>query len=346
MTDDDTTPGWDAIDAALARVYPGVEPLHYGTLIKFMLGGPDPLDGISLYRREDHWHLIGYGMSELYTKEWEDPAESGWGFEFTIRVAAAPGDDEPPVWAASLLQNLARYVFASGNPFGPGHHMNLNGPISLARPDTAIRAVAFADDPELGVIDTPHGRVRFLQVVGLTLEEYEAVERWDTERLLGVLRGRLPLLVTDLDRADLTGDPEVAAAIAEGSRREGSSTGALFVADAGWRADGATTTLRFGANAAPRLGRVLTARLAHGRDLIVGGPDGTVIFRPADAFATAGLDDGTLEVRLPAALAAELADVLRPVAGTYPLATAPALAVQIMRSQIRDTDGNVVAEIG
>ncbi|BCJ73859.1 hypothetical protein CS0771_34030 [Catellatospora sp. IY07-71] len=347
MTDDDETyPGWDAIDAALAPLYPGVDPLHYGTVIKWRIGGPDPLDGVSVYRRDDHWHLVSYGMSELYRKEWEDPEQSGWGFEFTFRTARAPGDEDPPLWAVSLLQNLARYVFNSGNVFGPGHHLNLNGPISLARPDTAIQAAAFAEDPELGTIDTPHGRVVFLQVVGLTLEEYAVIERWDTGRLLDVLLPRLPLLVTDLDRGDLTGEPGIAAAIEEGVRRDGSSTGALFVSDVGWQLDGGVTTVRFGANAATRLAGVLGARLAYDRGLVVDGPDGAVLFRTGDAYGVAEVGDGAIEVVLPAGAAVALAETLRPVAGTYTVPGAPGLVVRIVRSQIRDADGNVVAEIG
>ena len=50
---DDAVAGWDAIAAALNRLYPGVEPKHYGTLLKWMLGGPDPLDGIELDYRHD-----------------------------------------------------------------------------------------------------------------------------------------------------------------------------------------------------------------------------------------------------------------------------------------------------
>jgi hypothetical protein len=36
-------PGWDAIDGALAPMYGDQEPKHYGTIIKFAMGGPDPL---------------------------------------------------------------------------------------------------------------------------------------------------------------------------------------------------------------------------------------------------------------------------------------------------------------
>jgi hypothetical protein len=67
-----SAPGWDAIDAHLGQLYPGAEPRHYGTLHRFSLGGPDPLDGVSYYPRAEpvpHWHIVGYGMSELYAKE-------------------------------------------------------------------------------------------------------------------------------------------------------------------------------------------------------------------------------------------------------------------------------------
>ncbi|QDU93633.1 hypothetical protein [Lignipirellula cremea] len=39
---DDAAPGWDAINARVDEVYPDQEPQHWGTIIKHMLGGPDP----------------------------------------------------------------------------------------------------------------------------------------------------------------------------------------------------------------------------------------------------------------------------------------------------------------
>ena len=153
-----SAPGWDAIGARLSELYPNVEPKHFGTLHRFALGGPDPLDGISFYPRDEpkpHWHIVGYGMSELYSKETDNPDESGWGFEFTFRVAR--DGDETPLWAANLLQNLARYVFSSGNRFEPGHHMNANGPIQQGY-ETGMTALAFTEDPELRTILTRTGR--------------------------------------------------------------------------------------------------------------------------------------------------------------------------------------------
>lgn len=58
---DDASPGWDAISARLGQLYPGQEPKHFGTLISYRLGGPDPLDGICAWRRTDtmpHRHFV------------------------------------------------------------------------------------------------------------------------------------------------------------------------------------------------------------------------------------------------------------------------------------------------
>ncbi|NUR69641.1 MAG: suppressor of fused domain protein [Hamadaea sp.] len=343
MTDTDLSPGWDAIDAALAPLYPGIEPMHYGTIIKWSLGGDDPLDGVSVYRRDDHWHFVSYGMSELYDKESDDPDVSGWGFEFTFRLGRAADEDTPPVWALNFLQNLARYVFTTGNVFEPGHHINLNGPIAVDQPSTLIRAAVFAEDPELGVIDTPHGTVRFLQIVGITLDEYAAVEVWDATRLLSVLSAYLPKLVTDLSRASLTDNPAVASAIDEGVRRDGSSTGGIFTDVVDWRREGAVTVVRLGANAAPRIGRIMLAQVDHRRGLLVQSAETAVGFRAGEAFAVEERD-GLLEIFLAPADAAELARVLQPRAGRYDIV--PGLVVEIEKTLIRDPDGEVVEEIG
>jgi suppressor of fused len=353
-------PGWDAIDQAVARLYPGVEPMHLATLVSWQLGGDDPLDGISIFPAGDHWHFIGYGMSELYDKTSELAEQSGWGFEFTIRVARRPGEREAPMWAANLLQNLGRYVYNTGNWFDAGHQMDLNGPIALNRPDTALRAIAFAEDPELGQIDTPHGTVSFLQVVGLTEDEYASTQLWSTLGLLEVLRRRNPLLLTDLDRTSALADPVVAREIAHGQVTEGSSTGGLYLQEVGWSRDDAvaeagavpSTTLVFGAHPAPRVAATLAARLPFGRDLDVQGPDQNgqetgirFVAAAEDSFGFVE-QEGWLVVSVPASGLAALTAALLPQAGERAVAGAPGLTVSIVRSQIRDAQGAILEEIG
>ncbi|MFC6022098.1 suppressor of fused domain protein [Plantactinospora solaniradicis] len=327
MTSD--APGWEAIDARLAELYPDVEPKHYGTLHPFALGGPDPLDGISFYSRTGpvpHWHIVGYGMSELYGKETDNPDESGWGFEFTFRVARDPRDTEPPVWAANLLQSLARYVLSSGNWFEPGHHMNANGPIRQDH-ETAVTALAFAEDPELGTITTPHGRMQFLQVVGLTGDEYAAVRQWDTDGVLSLLAERQPLLVTDLDRPSLTDDPAARAEIEAGRARDGSSTGLLMIAGFDWTTEEDTIRLRFKDITTATVAQAVRDRLFHGRELLLDGNGTRVVLLPAEVFAVRQPGDGLLEVDLPAEAVAALPDALVP--GTHPMPGTSHLIVEV-----------------
>lgn len=197
-------PGWEAIDRALKRLYPETAPLHLAPPVPSILGGNDPLDGISAYQRREpvaHWHYVTYGFSELYEKERQDPDWSGFGFELTFRLLDHGGNQTTPRWPFRFLQSLARHIVGGDHGVAPGHTMSLNGPITTDGL-TQIEAIAYVLDPELGSIDTPHGRLQFLQVVGLhQIERRAIVEAGGADRFLAVARDYLPLFVTDLDRA-------------------------------------------------------------------------------------------------------------------------------------------------
>lgn len=59
------------------------------------------------------WHLVTYGLTELYEKESDDAGRSGWGYELTIRVA--PLSNEPPTRAFDLLERVAQQTRATAN---------------------------------------------------------------------------------------------------------------------------------------------------------------------------------------------------------------------------------------
>lgn len=197
--DEDDAPGWDAIDNALNALYPTQEPQHYGTLIKYQLGGPDPLDGISVYRNDDHLHLVSYGFSNLYyDEETVGKEHSGFGFELTMRL---PLSENEPYWAMNVMQNLARYIFESGKWFEAGQYISGQGSIKQET-DSAITSLALQHDPQLAAIDTPHGRVEFLQLYGITAAELERViSEKSALPLLAEQQQRNPLLITHLDRS-------------------------------------------------------------------------------------------------------------------------------------------------
>jgi suppressor of fused len=336
--------GWKAIDAALEKIHGEQEPLHWAPIISAMLGGPDPLQGTSAYRVADpaHWHFVTYGMSELYEKESDDPAVSGWGFEFTFRLARR-GEETPPPWALDFLNNLARYVLESGNWFEPGHHLDLNGPIALGQA-TAIRAVAFAVDPQLGAIETPNGRLVFLQIVGLTLDELEATRAWDATKLLSLLQGESPLLLTDLARPSFLSLARVREAASDGARRDGSSQGVCYASVVEWTV-GVEAAVTLGATAARELLRVLPQRLPYEKALTLAGREQALRVQPG-SYAAWRADGETLVISLPKESCASFADGLADRRGTYRWPALPGLELTVVPSEIKDRAGKVVEVVG
>lgn len=205
---DDAAPGWDAIDARLREVYGDQEPRHWGTILKHMLGGPDPIDGISAYECRDggvrHLHFCTYGYTSLYyDEESVGGACSGYGFEMTFRLTEPLRRRSEPNWVCNLLQNLARYVFQTGRCFEQYHWIAANGPIRADYPKDIV-GLAFMLDPALEAIETPHGRVEFVQAFGITGGELERIKSKSTtcEQVIEGHRQNNPLLVTDLARKD------------------------------------------------------------------------------------------------------------------------------------------------
>lgn len=340
--------GWNAINTALAGLYPGQAPSHFGSSRPWTLGGQDPLDGISVYRAASprpHWHYVTYGFSELFGKESDDPDVSGFGFELTFRLAMPAGaapDAVPPTWPMNLLQNLARYVFASGNAFAQGHHMNANGPIAVDH-DTTLRHLVLMEDPQLPPRATPHGQLQFLQVIGLTDGEMAAVIRWRAEEVLQVMQAALPLWITDLTRGDVFVDAGLAAQVEAGSRRDGSSTSSLFVETLDWSVDGDTVTLQLGAAQVGSLLQLMAARLPFGHAVTLVGRERQWTLAPGaeDSVQVDG-DQGGCTWR-PATLAHVL-QTLQPVRGLQ--AACAGLRVEVMPSVLRDGRGEVVATVG
>jgi len=344
-------PGWDAIDATLRAVYGRQQAWHWRTIRTLSQGGNDPLDGISAYRvdgQKPHWHYISYGMSELYAKESADKLRSGWGFEFTLRLARQPEEKQPPAWPLQLLQNLARYVAQTGHVFQPGDHMDLNGPIA-AGADTMLRAAMFAADPLLAAIDTLNGRVTFVQVVGVTLDELRAAKTWNITGFLSLLASsRDTLLRTDLRRRSILKHPPIAAELEVRSRAEGSATRVVYATGVQFKESGwfrKSLSISLDAGAVGDLVTLLSARLSHGRPLTVRGQAKAITFEsgPGVNWKVQGDD---LTVTLSSRAVAEMVESLTPRGGTYRLTAVPEMSIHIEPCQLRDLAGNDVQVLG
>ncbi len=343
----DVAPGMAAIATALARVYGyGEQPTHWGTESSLRQGGDDPLEGVSAFPAGDHWHYVTYGLTELYDNEHSFPqqaGESGWGFELTFRLARLAGEPAP-TWPVGMLQRLARYVFKSSNVFRPGDHMDLNGPMG-GQKRTDLNGALFTQDSQLAPIETRHGQVRFLQVVGITDDELDAVKDWRCEGFLELYARRNRLLVTDLFRSSLLTDTQFAAACREGARQEGSSHGSSFASVVQWEAFGDSLEIVVGAIAVRDLRRMLELRLPFNRPFRLHGRRASVHFVPGlgSGWQPNGRD---LVLSVPWDAASSMREVLQAQRGRYEWPGMPGVVVVVKPTDVRGSRGELIRVIG
>lgn len=176
--------GWKAIEEAFQKVYPGQDnPMHFGTLVPWMFGGPDPLDGISVYDGGDYWHFVTFGLSELYEKESEDPAWSGYGMEFTMRLKKGCYEDEKAeidcIWGN--LQKIAKITFNSGELFLPWEWLYTGQRDGIdARHASKLTGFITVPDTLVKPIETPFGKVEFVEFVGAADAELLKIQSKET----------------------------------------------------------------------------------------------------------------------------------------------------------------------
>lgn len=212
----DSTPGWDAIDTAFAGLYPGLGDVapHCGRTDARLPG--EGIWGITAYPNtagpQPHWHLVTYGFSNVFASDPSPDEDDTWAdFEWTFRVAAdidlaQPLAPQVPTWSLLLLQRLGDLVFSGKDALDVGHRIKVGGPITLGEPQTDLTAIMFVDDPQLTQIDTGAGRLRFVQLVGVTDETVAAAQSLKngtagTLQVLEKMAETNPLLITDINRS-------------------------------------------------------------------------------------------------------------------------------------------------
>ncbi len=171
-----------SIENRLKQIYGDLEPRFYSPQVMSFQGGEEPLDGVAVYDVNGYYHLVSYGMSHLYYSEESAGEEfSKWGFEFSFRVKPVKEDNgEDPFWVIQLMNNLGRFVNETKVWFEEYQFLPLNGPIR-SECETDIVGLAFIMDDDLREIETPHGKVIFMQMIGLNSEQLKRLENNSTK---------------------------------------------------------------------------------------------------------------------------------------------------------------------
>lgn len=197
--------GWNAIEDAFLTVYPGqIDHKHYGVLIPWSLGGNDPLDGISIYDGGDYWHFVTFGLSELYEKETDDPEYSGYGMEFTLRLKKGCYEDEENELhgICGIFQSIAKITFNSGELFNPYEYIYTGQKTGMdVRQMSQLTGFITVPDTKVAGIDTPNGRVDFVEFIGAT--DAELIKLKNKELTVKALYEKLGSDITDYGRKSL-----------------------------------------------------------------------------------------------------------------------------------------------
>lgn len=210
-------PGWDAIDRWVGNHFGGQVPHQFTSQTAYDLDSPSPLPAITVWQTKapDGWLYVTYGLSELFDKSSDDLSLSGFGFELTVRLPMAPGQNggsKPPLWPLRLLQGLGRHVLTTRTGFDSGHSLELGGPIVPPSSDgpehTELTGLICLPDPLLGKIETVHGSLLFLRLFGVTAEELAILGQLELGSLVACVAELSPMAITDAGRRSFTEDPE------------------------------------------------------------------------------------------------------------------------------------------
>ncbi|CAF0734853.1 unnamed protein product [Didymodactylos carnosus] len=311
--------GIDAITNVCTKLYPDqTNPLQATTVVKYWLGGQEPLDYISIYHNTGnetsppHWHYITFGLTDLHGDgrvhkpsvkgENDTSSPSGYGFELTFRLKKMPENtnvNDIPYWPATMLQYLAKYIFATGNSFAAGHHI----PFSHILPNiysngdnklkTKIQDLIITQDKELKKFITQNGSIEFLQIVGCFECELTAAQDFSGSKIIELLSSNRKsggsLLVTDMTREESIFEliPSARQTITNAIQKEGSHLGRAL-ARCSWSVEASSMPnindsqtrfvpcpmiqLSFDLDAAKMFLKILNTRLKRGKFFIFDSP--------------------------------------------------------------------------
>lgn len=239
-----------------------------------------------------HWHYVTLGLTELDTKVSNDAARNGWGYELTFRLPRSPPEAAPPEWPLPLLSFLVNSTYQTHGAVDEGHYLDLRG---WFPPEYGLVGATVVADPTFPeVYQTPHGRTRLLQLVGVTADELDAIARVDDRRVVAALSAADSLLITKPRSSVFAGGagpsfpqatppPPIAGSLIVSGLLVGRSP-------LGW------PEVSIAGLAHALLAQMLLERIPAGLPVRVCAPDAELRFVPADQPAWAQQNDGNLEV--------------------------------------------------
>ena len=294
--------------------------------------------GYRCVHEQPHWLLVALATSELYDKVSDEPEQSGWGYELTMRFASE--SEEPPQEAISILNAVVEYVAVYQAPLAANHTLDLEGLLEET-PAEGLGFLALRRDPMFGQVLTPNGEVDFLQVVVATEAEMAAMFDWNNREVLELMKqSTSDLLIASRDRTCIMGNPETAKFVEDKIATEGSSGALLFAAElVEWRngRGEAKDKLILSEELVTSFVRRLKGRLLFERTLQVFGEDLELCMFPAE-HSSLSVHHETVELHLSAPAIQSLISVLESGERKFSCPEIPQLIIQLRSTDLDEID--------
>lgn len=199
---------WEPIVTAFEKAHPRLSnPTCYHPIIPWQLGGDSPLDTIIVYDAETYYYFLTCGFSEAFDNPSaadETGAQfSGYGFELTVRLKKSPlkDEDKEKSCMAGVLQSLSTLSFEEGEIIQPMEYIYTGQQTGMDSNGTS-KITGFITIPDsAGVAETPDGKVRFIQLIGMTDKELLSII--NKEHTVLQLVQKLGSTLTDYGRDDI-----------------------------------------------------------------------------------------------------------------------------------------------
>ena len=127
-------------------------------------------------KKNGYYHFITFGLSDLDVssekKDW-----SKYGFELTFKLEKSEKINEEELKSfCGILQQLAKYVYESGKLFKPYEYIYTGQTDGIDMNHiSSIVAFVTIEDTMLGTIDTINGKLQFVELIGITLDEINKI---------------------------------------------------------------------------------------------------------------------------------------------------------------------------
>ncbi|MEW5738266.1 MAG: suppressor of fused domain protein [Myxococcota bacterium] len=262
-----------------------------------------------------HWRLLTEGL-------W------GLGFELSFRVVKERDEVSPPAWALATLERQIRRAQAGGAP-PDAHCVLVEAEALVPGGESELGALAFARDPQVPAIRSPHAEVPVWQLVPLTHDEARLVREWSPSGLIEVLSVVDPLLIADAQRSSLLLSPRARQVIEQRVAREGSSLSSMQARVSSVIRTKDAATWRLSKDAVDTLIALLKGRTAHQRSFTVRGAGAPLEVRPGDVPGLEPAQAGHV-LKLSQSAARQLRAHLKGRPGRYGLDALPGFTVEVV----------------